>query len=401
MRLAPRLRPLFPQLKAGYVHATAMMSPISTGLSRLRGGYVPSGIAWRMEDAVAPPSGGRVEVVRTRELLSRPQAIGVPAQHPSFAAVSNEDVPRVAVAELVDGRVLGPHRAVISGSGLLLHEVSHYFGTTRPRQHPVFANPFPVRPLQVEGRLGVLASRGDSNYYHFMFDVLPRLGVMDQCSTIEKPQRWYVPAGLPFQRELLAMFGIQPDQIIDANVYPHVQAGCLVVPGLPATHVLNPPWVVAFLREKLLGSGENSSRQRRRIYLSRGASPNNRSVRNEDEVIRALIDRGFEVVDPSRLSVADQIALFASARTIVSPHGAGETNLVFCGPGTRVVELFPSGDPLPDCYWRMAYVTPGVSYRYLAEPAGAMRRSVTNSLVRDMTVDISALADLIDGEAPL
>ena len=69
-----------------------------------------------------------------------------------------ETFDRLAVAELPGGRVLGPHRAVITGRGDLVHDVSWYFGTRHAREHPVFLNPFAGAPLHVAGRLGVLAS---------------------------------------------------------------------------------------------------------------------------------------------------------------------------------------------------------------------------------------------------
>jgi capsular polysaccharide biosynthesis protein len=41
------------------------------------------------------------------------------------------------------------------------------------------------------------------------------------------------------------------------------------------------------------------------------------------------------------MSVFDQAALFNSADVIVAAHGAGLSNLVFCEPGTLVLEIFP------------------------------------------------------------
>ena len=154
------------------------------------------------------------------------------------------------MATLPGGRVLGTHRAVITGNGDLVMEVSRYWGTKRPREQPLFLNPTPPPPLHVPGRLGVLAGRGDTNYYHLIIDILPRLGMLEQCPDVERPERWYVPDTMPFHGQLLDLLGIPAEQRIDADEHPHVQADELVVPSLITEK--NPPWMVAWLRSKLL-----------------------------------------------------------------------------------------------------------------------------------------------------
>ena len=74
-----------------------------------------------------------------------------------------------------------------------------------------------------------------------------------------------------------------------------------------------------------------------KIYVSRRHAA--RSLPNEAELESQLSDRGFRVINPENLSWADQIALFRKAKTVVAPHGAGLSNLVFSEPGATVVEL--------------------------------------------------------------
>ena len=47
------------------------------------------------------------------------------------------------------------------------------------------------------------------------------------------------------------------------------------------------------------------------------------------------------------MSVVDQILLFQRAEFVISPHGAGLANLLFCEAGTRVIELTPSVEMRP------------------------------------------------------
>lgn len=395
MRLPAPLRPMWPYLKTGYVHATRAAAPVSVQLSRMHRRYLPTSIVATMEEAAAS-TGGRCVTVRPTELANWPAAEGLPANHPAFAAAIDEAIPRVALAELPGGRVLGMHRAVITGNGGLVQDISRYFGTSHPRQHPLFLKPFPDPPLEVDGRLGVLATRGDQNYYHFLVDAICRLAIMEQCPEIEPPDRWYVPASGKWQREILTMFGVAESAIIDADQHPHVRAETLVVPGLPAVDVLNPRWAMDFLRTRMRPFASPNA-EGGRIYLSRGAAANNRSIVNEAQMLdEVLHPRGFRIMNPAGLSVADQIAEFAAATAIVTPHGAGMTNVLFASPGCRVIELFPEAAILQPCYWRMAHTVPGVEYRYLAGHRLTTRGGLGGMLVRDIDVDIDALTKLLD-----
>ena len=123
VRLAEPLRPLFPYLKPAYTIGTELVAPLSVLASKVSGGYLPSGAVRTLEDA-AESSGGRCFTVRLPEEIDRPVPAGRPEGHPTFAAEARELNGRVAVAELPNGRVLGPHSAVITGGGELVQEVS-------------------------------------------------------------------------------------------------------------------------------------------------------------------------------------------------------------------------------------------------------------------------------------
>ena len=45
--------------------------------------------------------------------------------------------------------------------------------------------------------------------------------------------------------------------------------------------------------------------------------------------------------------MADQITLFQGAEFIIGPHGAGLSNLLFCAPGTKVIEFMPAVEMRP------------------------------------------------------
>ena len=387
------MRPLWPLAKAAYTRCTRAVAPVTGQLSRLRGGYLPRR-SLPLVDASVAASGGRMWLAKPEERLDRAVPEGEPARHPAFVAQASEVVPRVAVGELPGGRVLGPHRAVIDGSGAMVEEFSPYFGTARWREHPVFWHPFVKQPLEAAGSVGVLATRGDVSYYHFLLDVLPRIALMDMPG-VPAPDRWYVPLQQGFQREILELAGFLPAaDVIDSDLVTHVRAESLLVPGLPDDHLRTPPWVVDLIRERVrppnleLVPGN-------RIYVTRGRERNNRTVTNEEELVDSLAARGFTVVDPGTMSVADQIRTFGEAEWIVAPHGAALTNLAFASQGASVIELFPP-DYVQLCYWKLADCVPGLSYRYLVGVGRGPRSGRMNGVMSDITVDLTALASALD-----
>lgn len=88
------------------------------------------------------------------------------------------------------------------------------------------------------------------------------------------------------------------------------------------------------------------------LYLSRQGA----KLRNPTNAA-ALEDRlqgaGFEIFNASDANHPEQVARFRAADRVVAVHGAGLTNLIFCRPGTLVVEIFPENF-VKSPYWRLA-----------------------------------------------
>lgn len=390
VRLSEGLRPYFAPLKAAYTHGTRAVSPATVRLSRLRGGWLPPGVVATMEEAAA--DGGTFTLARPEETLHRVRPVGYPERYPAFEEALTETVPRVGVLELTGGRVIQPHGVVVTAQNRWLWEQNKYFGTTKPRQHPIYLHPFPGPPTEVAGRLGVLNTRGDQNFYHFLHDALPRVAVLEQAG-VEMPDRWYVPRTTRFQSELLELWGIGEDQVIDSDQVRHVRAETLVVPGLASTIERNPPWVSQLLRERLVPPGLDRV-PGRNYYLARDAGRHNRAVLNQPEVMKVLEPLGFEVLDPGALSVREQIRAFAEADIIVAPHGASLANLPFCSPGASLLELFPSMSIVAD-YWKMTCGIAGLEYQYLSGTGPAAGTSRHEFVVADITVDLPRLESMV------
>lgn len=92
---------------------------------------------------------------------------------------------------------------------------------------------------------------------------------------------------------------------------------------------------------KLIANGEHLQTPHRKVYLSRANQK--REFVSEGKLEASLSEHGFEIVAPEILSVTQQIELFEQSKVIVGPTGAGFANIVFCSPGTVVVEIQPEG----------------------------------------------------------
>jgi capsular polysaccharide biosynthesis protein len=189
----------------------------------------------------------------------------------------------------------------------------------------------------VSGSVLSLATNYSGNYYHWMFNVLPRLHIASHLDI----DATYVDQSQSFQRESLELLGIQ--NILPPH--PAVSADHLYVPSFPLLGAV-PSWAIDWLRSLWPPSPTLG----RRLYISRADAPR-RHLLNEEQLARRL---NLEVVTLTGLTIAEQARLFSEANLIVAPHGAALTNLIFCHPGTEVVELFAPRFQMP-CFWALAH----------------------------------------------
>lgn len=136
--------------------------------------------------------------------------------------------------------------------------------------------------------------------------------------------------------------------------------------------------------------GEEHEDQPDAVYVSRRDSVK-RSLSNEVELESALAEVGFRIVTLSGRTFQDQVRLFRSARLIVSAHGAGLANVIFCRPGSRVIELMPSVRDIR-CMQRLSAVC-GVQHDVRVVAATGDKKSL------HWEVDTKSIVGMIDQTA--
>lgn len=208
-----------------------------------------------------------------------------------------------------------------------------------------------LRPRHFSGRIAVLTSQNQHQYSHWLFDVLPRLAKVQEF--YGKTDYYFLQYSHSFQVETINQLRcMSENQIINSMQIPWVSGDELVVPCHQVFFGYHfPRWVCNWLRETFLPMQDVRLKPKRKIYVSRVLAER-RVVTNEQELADFLCQQGFEVCVLEELSFVEQVALFQGAEVIVAPHGSGLANLVFCDPGTQVIELFPSR--ATDAYFRLS-----------------------------------------------
>jgi capsular polysaccharide biosynthesis protein len=215
-------------------------------------------------------------------------------------------------------------------------------GLRRIEGTDVFALDLGGRPIQrVPGTTVLLSSAEPSNYGSWLFRVLPKLQTLKRF-TLEENIKFLVWAGTPTFREYLRFLGIPEHRLIQHDpghvVYELEKA---IVPSIRNNQAFLDAESLAFysrIREQF-GSLQQPGN---RIYVSRlaqsrGGSP--RAMQNEADLIERLRALGFRIVSPETLTVPEQIRTFSSAELVVGPSGSGMFNVVFCHPGTKVIDI--------------------------------------------------------------
>ncbi|MBO9610960.1 MAG: glycosyltransferase family 61 protein [Paenibacillaceae bacterium] len=292
-----------------------------------------------------------------------------------------------------DGRVWGEFGAAIAPDNKLLWDVS-IFPPFVPDEHPVFRQTRLTPAVFVDETVALLTFCASGMYYHWMFDVLSRFDLLARSGiAVDR----FIVNGVrsAFQLETLAALGIPQDKLIHCHADFHLQAKRLVVPVAAAIEWGPHQWQIRYLREELLTrNGIAPSPGWERIYIGR-ARASHRRVTNEEQVCDVLRVRGFRCIELEDYTVAQQAAILASARFVVAAHGSGLTNLLFCQPGTKVVELFPSNFPVY-VYWLLCNHLDLDYYHLFAEGERAADKLDPKHGYDDMFVNPGKLATVLD-----
>lgn len=205
---------------------------------------------------------------------------------------------------------------------------------------------------KIKGTVFSLLSGGaaKNNYWHWMFDTLPRIGIFQKAKLNIRPNYYLVPSiAKKFQIESLQSLDISKEQLIDGNKFKHLFCENLIATSHPVVFKNNPSnsmlnvpiWTIKWLRKNFLKLNIKCRKLYKKIYIDRkiDSSIGQRRIFNHDLFLDFLKKRGFEIIYPENFNFLEQIKIFNSADIIIGMHGAGLTNIIFSTKKTKIIEI--------------------------------------------------------------
>ncbi len=159
-----------------------------------------------------------------------------------------------------------------------------------------------------------------------------------------------------YEQDYLSLLGFSPDRIFDSRVDEVRFDRCILS---NSGHWFYPhPADISALKKHIENKLDIQRTGQNRIYISRSGR---RRVINEADVIVLLKKYNFAIIEDQPRSIAEQVAIYKNASFIIGPHGASFTNILWCEPGTYLLELF-SGAMVVDHFRYLAELM-GIHYR--------------------------------------
>ena len=191
-----------------------------------------------------------------------------------------------------------------------------------------------------EDRVLSLRFHWETNYFHFLNDLLPRLRLAE-AHGIEKDVPVVVAERLarqPFFRSSFPDGYIAGRRVIVQERDTFLSCEEVTFANAGTASSANAAFVAELLEAPDPPSGT------RRLFLDRAPS-RGRFLSNRDALLPILERHQLEIIDSDTLTVPEQVTLFSSAELIVGIHGAGLANMIFrSGARCSVVEIFPPSE---------------------------------------------------------
>ena len=273
---------------------------------------------------------------------------------PAFSGcVKSYPVRKACLCFLKNARVVNENGVIISYDNKVFADFTSELG--KPiKEHEIFKS-YIHKPQFKKEYLATMAYSGHTGYYHWIFECLPRLKLLEDV--IDEIDYLIVPYNLKrFHLESLNLLGFPEEKLLKIKDGAHLLCENLFVPSsLPSVS----KWACDFLRESFIP--KDVAEPHRLIYISRNDALY-RKIINENEVQDYLRDIGFEIVQMSKLTFLEQVKICAEAQVVVGPHGAGLSNTVFCR-NAKILEIFSPSYLNGACYIPANLV--GNEYYYL------------------------------------
>ena len=330
-------------------------------------------------------SAARVETPPPRVLPTKDQALLV-SPHDFY------DFPSIYVAEISDAEVNGGTNLVFVDGAVICHDLydfkRDYTSEELHGRHVLDRKKARLSRVKGDNKqeqmpaAAVFLDACASNYAHWLTEVLPRIAAF--CSVeqyanipilVDDGLHHNIMESLALvvgkNREVIALpvgRAISVDKLYVTSVTGYVPFDRRNTKLTNYSHGRFSPLAMELVRSSVLHAIEKRATQDwpKKIYLRRNTGP--RQIINNSDVQKALLENGFTVIEPEKLTFLQQLILFSKVDDVVSPSGAALANQIFVRPEAKIHILI--GEYADTSYW------------YWQNMACASGRKITYSLGR-------------------
>jgi len=248
---------------------------------------------------------------------------------------------------LNDGELIPlPERGklVVSKSGTVVHsQISGEYDRDRHENISSLSYIPSLKLRRINEPLFDLTSEGSALYSFWLLEASAKIKFLEWADGIDKENvSFLVNQVTPFVRDTLDIFGFSRSKVFSRN-----NSGCrfssnkLITVANPRLDRYTPKWAIEYLRNHFLGQKAHSDWRgtKKKIYISRQRAASRRVV-NYSQLEDFLLNQGFITIYPEELGLSETVEVIQGAEIVVSPHGAGLTNILFASSKAIVIELF-------------------------------------------------------------
>ena len=190
------------------------------------------------------------------------------------------------------------------------------------------------------------------NYWHWLFDLLPKIEILYINNKINYFDYYYVPCLNNYIIETLKIYGIQQNQLINSQEFKHIETKTVYF--LENIYLKNgdfqkqfekiPLNIVKSIRKRFL-KYKSKKIYKKKIFIDRSDSNFiHYQFYENQKVIKKLKAKNINAFKLSKLSIFDQISLFNSSKLVIGLHGAGFANIIFCKKNTKIFEIIRNNE---------------------------------------------------------
>lgn len=248
--------------------------------------------------------------------------------------------------------------SIIKGNQLIVEGSMQQIGgkLVSAKNNEVLKSGTPKFLKKIDGNIYNLTqgASGYNNYAHWLLDIMPKIKILSQVYDLKNIDYFYFSKLNRFQKETFKILKLNSIKIIDSKSNKHCLMENLIFCTHPNyfkgtisdAHSNIPKWIIHYLRKTLLAVADKKIEECKKIYIDRSDSQYNHcKIINDLEIKKYLKDQGFKIIKLSEYSLKKQVSIFKNCNYVISPHGAGLANLMFCKRKTKVLEIKNIGHP--------------------------------------------------------